>query len=47
MGAARVWSTGPDRVDDGGLHDGDDFPDDDVRWRTGKLDLVKKDPTGP
>ena len=43
----RVWSTGPDRVDDGGVRDGENVPDDDPRWRTGKLDLVKNEPIWP
>jgi hypothetical protein len=47
LATARIWSTGPDRVDDGGLRDGEDVPDDDVRWRTGKLDLVKTEPRWP
>ena len=46
-GNTRVWSTGPDRVDDGGLLDGENVPDDDPRWRTGKLDIVKSEPTWP
>ena len=37
----------PDRVDDGGLRDGENMPDNDPRWRTGKLDLVKREPTWP
>ncbi|HEX3314359.1 MAG TPA: hypothetical protein VHR72_05670 [Gemmataceae bacterium] len=46
-GDTRVWSTGPDRVDDGGLRDGDGVSDNDPRWRTGKLDLVKNEPRWP
>ena len=46
-GNSRVWSTGPDRVDDGGRIDGDRVPDNDPRWRRGMLDLVKNEPTWP
>jgi hypothetical protein len=44
---SRVWSTGPDRVDDGGRIDGSDMPDDDPRWRVAGRDLVKNEPTWP
>jgi hypothetical protein len=39
-GSAILWSTGPDRQDDGGRFQGDLFADDDVRWDRGGFDLI-------
>ena len=39
-GQGLLWSTGPDRVDDGGRSHERTLPDDDARWSRGGLDLV-------
>jgi hypothetical protein len=43
-GNAVLWSTGPDKIDHGGLKDANRVPDTDARWRTGELDLIKPAP---
>ena len=39
-GRGILWSTGPDRIDNGGVRDGGPFADDDALWTTGGLDLI-------
>jgi hypothetical protein len=39
-GDAIVWSTGPDRVDHGGLRNGINIPDEDETWQRGDFDLI-------
>jgi hypothetical protein len=41
VGQGILWSTGPDRVDDGGNRDGSRLEDDDSRWEQGGLDLIR------
>jgi hypothetical protein len=46
-GQGIVWSTGPDRVDNGGRSHGGAFGDNDPRWLTPELDLITIAPLGP
>lgn len=46
-GQGVLWSTGPDRVDDGAHKSGDWLPDDDPEWTRGGLDLVTPVPRWP
>jgi hypothetical protein len=39
-GHGILWSTGPDRVDDGGRKHGNAFADNDRQWSNGGLDLI-------
>jgi hypothetical protein len=41
VGQGILWSTGPDRVDDGGRADGGRWEDDDSRWSHGGFDLIR------
>lgn len=41
---AKIWSTGPDRVDDGGRTDGHVISDESPRWLRGGLDLITSVP---
>jgi hypothetical protein len=40
-GQGILWSTGPDRVDDGGRSDGSGLKDYDSRWSQGGFDLIR------
>ena len=46
-GQGILWSTGPDRVDNGGLRHGGALGDNDPRWGTPELDLITIAPLGP
>ena len=46
-GQETVWSTGPDRVDQGGRNHGGELLDDDARWARGDFDLIKQAPRWP
>jgi hypothetical protein len=47
LGQGIVWSTGPDRTDDGGRAHAAEVPDEDPLWRRGGLDLVTVVPRWP
>ena len=46
-GQGILWSTGPDRVDDGGRRHAGEAPDDDPLWARGGFDLVTVVPRWP
>jgi hypothetical protein len=46
-GQAVLWSTGPDKVDDGGHRHGGDLADDRPEWPRGGLDLIAVVPFWP
>jgi len=46
-GKAIVWSTGPDRIDDGGVRHGGHLPDGHADWQHRGFDLIKEAPAWP
>ncbi len=46
-GQAFVWSTGPDRIDHGGIRHGGHLFDHDPQWARGDFDLIKMAPQWP